>query len=182
MNVYVRRDRENADGSGVTARTEELVYGRVRADFDEQGNLLGVLVLGSSDVEIDGQSATLSPVPVALPVQFPPRAGEDNVLVERVIDGDTVEIAYLVPDVARLRGIDAPELGGSTKAAGQAARSHLGELLPPGTVCRGRFHGKDKYGRALVDLFLPTGEDVARRMVDAGHAVLYDGRAAKTGG
>lgn len=33
----------------------------------------------------------------------------------------------------------------------------------------------DKYGRALADIVLPDGQDYARLLVDAGHAVPYEG-------
>lgn len=108
-------------------------------------------------------------------VVFPPREGEDVVLVSRVIDGDSVAFFYLVPDTARLAGIDAPEVTGKSKPAGLAAADYLRSLLPASGTITARFRGRDKYGRALLDLVLPDGRTASEAMVQAGHAREWDG-------
>ena len=53
---------------------------------------------------------------------YPPISGEHEVLVLRVIDGDTVEIGYVSTQKIRLYGINAPEIN---TAEGKASRSAL---------------------------------------------------------
>lgn len=68
--VYVRL-RPMAGGS-----TRELVAGQVLADFDTDGNLCGVEILGAGTVEIDGHPAVrLVPVP-NVPQPFPEDSDE----------------------------------------------------------------------------------------------------------
>lgn len=102
---------------------------------------------------------------------FPPQGGEDRVLIDRVIDGDTVKFFHLVEGVGRLHGINAPEKG---TEPGKAATAHLAQLLPAGSQVQARFMGRDKYGRLLVEL-----GDVNRRMVADGFAVPWDGRGQR---
>lgn len=75
----------------------------------------------------------------------------------------------------RLLGIDAPEL---PSAAGVAARDFLRSLLPVGTQCTIATHldRGDKYGRILGTVSLRGQQtSVNQQMLDAGHAVPYDG-------
>lgn len=51
-------------------------------------------------------------------VDFPPRSGEEKVLITRVIDGDTVEFCWLIPCRGRIKGIDAPEMTGEAAPTG----------------------------------------------------------------
>ena len=99
----------------------------------------------------------------------------------RVIDGDTVEVQIdLGFDLSfkssvRLKGINAPELSGVTKAAGLTAKSYLSGLLPIGgqvTVHTDYHRERDKYGRVL-GTFWVNGINVNQAMLDAGHAVPY---------
>ena len=101
--------------------------------------------------------------------------------VERVIDGDTVEITVdLGNKIAwresfRLMGIDTPERGQPGHAEASAYLKRL--LLMP--LARIETHKPDKYGRWLVDMYLDTdsgGELHANRlMVVEGHAREYFG-------
>jgi endonuclease YncB( thermonuclease family) len=104
--------------------------------------------------------------------------------VLRVIDGDTFEArvrAWPGIDITtrvRLRGIDAPELGGArcaderTKA--EAARDALKTMLAEGDVVVMRV-GIEKYGRALADAATRATPDVSAAMLANGLARPYAG-------
>lgn len=104
-------------------------------------------------------------------------------LVDRVIDGDTVDV---VMDLGmrvyfrcrlRVAHLDAPEM---STDAGKAAKAHAQTLLPEKTRILIRTQKPDKYGRALADIAYrtPSGfEDFATSMRDAGHGVPYEGGA-----
>lgn len=103
--------------------------------------------------------------------------------VDRVIDGDTVEVTVdlgfrvALRQTVRLYGINAPELHGPTAAAGQAARDFLRKLLPAGTqilITSFKANGAgDKYGRWLGKLEFADGMSVNEEMVRTGNAVRY---------
>lgn len=111
--------------------------------------------------------------PPKMQVVFPPASGEHKIVIREVIDGDTVKFAWMVEGVARIRGIDAPELHGPNKAAGIDAKTFLRLLLP--TIVDAIVYGDDKYGRALLDIRLKDGTLVSEAMVLNGHAKPYDG-------
>lgn len=99
-----------------------------------------------------------------------------HVTVIRVIDGDTVELSIDMGNKTRwqssfrIRGIDAPEMHGASRAAGEASKAVLTRLLSNG-IERVTTHKPDKYGRWLVDIKVSaTIPDVAARMVEDGHA------------
>ena len=97
-------------------------------------------------------------------VSAPASAVELNGVVVRVIDGDTIELAGRR---IRIWGIDAPEL---PSEPGVAAKGYLQYLMLGQEVhCEGRL--LDRYRRLVAVCFLPSGEDIARLMVRAGHAV-----------
>jgi micrococcal nuclease len=101
----------------------------------------------------------------------------EKVLIFRVVDGDTVDFYYLVPGRARLNGINAPELKGATREAGERAKAHLESLLFGGlgkqALVDVELHGSDKYGRALMEIFGDNGASINAQMVRDGHAVEY---------
>lgn len=80
--------------------------------------------------------------------------------VERVVDGDTVQLnlAGSGTESARLLGIDTPESvkpDSPVECYGPEASKHTAELLPPGTqvlIQRDR-EARDRYGRLLVYLW-----------------------------
>jgi micrococcal nuclease len=98
--------------------------------------------------------------------------------VERVVDGDTVEVTLDLGwkiykrDHVRIAHVDAPELN---TVAGKAARTWLNALLPVGTSVTVKSTGLDKYGRALAELKTAEGSDVGFMLLNAGHAVPYEG-------
>lgn len=106
---------------------------------------------------------------------FPPVTGEALIVVSRVTDGDTIHFGWLISDTARLHGINAPEVTGPTREAGLAATNHLRKLiLDAGPILRVKIHGRDKYGRALLELLDPLrGRTINQAMLDAGQAIPY---------
>ena len=107
--------------------------------------------------------------------------------VERVVDGDTVDVTLdlgfdvkLHKQRVRLHGIDTPESRTrnlAEKKLGLAAKERLKEL------CVGRFKvkslGKGKYGRVLGIPYTEDGKDICQLLIDEGHAVEYYGGKKK---
>lgn len=86
----------------------------------------------------------------------PPLGITARATIERVIDGDTVDVELTIPVRVRLLECWAPELHGENKTAGEQAKQQLETLLPP---------------KSRVHLHVPTGE------VDAMADVFTFGRA-----
>lgn len=98
--------------------------------------------------------------------------------VLRVCDADTVRVSLDMGVPTRLDAnvrvghVNAPEAG---TAEGQAATVYAEQLLQPGIHVDLHSRGLDKYGRPLADVRLPDGGDYGRRLINAGHAVPYEG-------
>lgn len=101
--------------------------------------------------------------------------------VERVIDGDTVDVStWSGTKRVRLLNINAPELGhfgDPEECLAQEAKDRLEELLPEGTEVSLEYDNdrRDRYGRDLAGVFV--GEDfINEHMVRDGfaHAVVYE--------
>lgn len=94
--------------------------------------------------------------------------------VLRVIDGDTlvanVDLGFKISVVVtvRLYGIDTPELRGTTRSAGQAARARLCELVDGKQVLLDS-RALDKYGRTVAVLTVDD-QNVNDLLVKEGHA------------
>lgn len=101
---------------------------------------------------------------------FPPKSGTDDILILRIIDGDTILFAYLIVDTARLKGINAPEMN---TPEGVRAKEYLSNLLEHGQIVNAEFFGKEKYGRALLDITLPNGKKVSQMMIEDQQAKPY---------
>lgn len=102
--------------------------------------------------------------------------------VERVIDGDTVDVTidlgfrvYLGQRI-RLAGIDAPEV---STDEGKDARDFLRRTLPPGqhVVLTTERPRDDKYGRFLATVMKDGTLNINNYMLNTGHARPYDGGA-----
>ena len=107
----------------------------------------------------------------------------------RVIDGDTVvldvDLGYTVRVIVtfRLYGIDAPEVTGENKIAGQASKAALQKILDNAVPdAKGNkliyvdSTGRDKYGRWVAKLAVYNTTDaepfdVSERLVTEGFAV-----------
>lgn len=110
-----------------------------------------------------------------------------------IIDGDTlrldIDLGFSVrsKQIVRLRGINAPEMVGSTHEQGLAAKMALSGFLPPGARVLVRTHKdkREKYGRLLADVWpiaekpvVPeelVGRSASDFMLASGHAVVMEG-------
>jgi endonuclease YncB( thermonuclease family) len=121
---------------------------------------------------------------------------EYHAIVDRVVDGDTIDVTIdlgfhtHIKTRVRLEGINAPESRTrdlEEKERGLAAKARLIEILEYNkNHCILRVSGLGKYGRALATVFVDSlsplnGEDgitlvdVNKRLIEEGHAVGYDG-------
>lgn len=107
-----------------------------------------------------------------------------NAKVIRVIDGDTVvlnvDLGFRTwhESPFRLFGIDAPEIN-RVGLEGENARDFLMAALPVGlSVTVKTEKSADKYGRWLATIWKGELEaSINTQMIEAGHAVFYDGGA-----
>ncbi len=97
----------------------------------------------------------------------------------RVVDGDTVEAEIdlgfhvTMRRMVRLRGINAPEVHGATKAEGERAAAHLfGLTVNKRLTIQTHLDKDDKYGRVLGVLFDGT-INLNDKMIADGCAVPY---------
>ena len=106
-----------------------------------------------------------------------------NAILDRVIDGDTIDVhldlgfnVFLNKQRVRLSGIDTPESRTrdlAEKKLGLAAKDRLIELC--GTHLIIKSLGKGKYGRILGIPYTEDGEDICQILIKEGHAVEYHG-------
>lgn len=79
--------------------------------------------------------------------------------------------------ICRVFGINAPELATD---AGRAALEYALTILKPGDRCQVVSHGWDKWGgRFLGSITLSDGSSYGGRLIDAGHAKIWDGQGTK---
>jgi endonuclease YncB( thermonuclease family) len=150
------------------------------------GLFLGIVIAPDIGRQVRANPAP-TPTPAAPPATETPKLirGTHAAEVLRVIDGDTFEArVHVWPGIdittrVRLRGIDAPELGGArcaeerTKA--EMAREALRTMLSEGDVAVLRV-GLDKYGgRVLADATTRATPDVSAAMLAKGLARPYTG-------
>lgn len=93
--------------------------------------------------------------------------------VERVIDGDTIDVAidlgfstWRRGERLRLLNVRAPEMTGPDKKQGKLAKETLAGLLKLGTQLVVETHKDehDKYGRMLAEVYLWNGDSVNEYM------------------
>ena len=95
---------------------------------------------------------------------------EYNAIMEKIVDGDTVDMridlgfSVWVMERCRLLGIDTPESRTRDmreKKFGKLATQRVKELLLEGSkyTVKTQFDSKGKFGRTMVDVYLPGGED-----------------------
>lgn len=113
-------------------------------------------------------SSASASAPAAVPV-----AGEIVTTVARVVDGDTIDVAFRDERV-RLVGIDAPEASGGAECFGAESSAHAAELVPPGTEVRLGLdvEERDRYGRLLAYVWRADGLFVNEAMVRDGYAAV----------
>lgn len=96
--------------------------------------------------------------------------------VVSVYDGDTITVdidlgfSVKLRMPVRLARINAPEIRGETRVAGQAARDFLQSLLPQQVTLKTYKDGREKYGRYLADVWVGN-VCISDAMVAAGFAV-----------
>ena len=99
--------------------------------------------------------------------------------VERVVDGDTVDVVLRIPVRVRLLNCWAPETRGFDAVEGAKAKSQLEKMLPMG--CRVVVHvptaqvdamsGVFTFGRVLAEIYHPMDdESISQQMVRTGLA------------
>lgn len=121
----------------------------------------------------------LSPLRAGLISAEPRLTVSDSVLVRRVIDGDTIDVASV--GRVRLLGIDAPELGRPPESAAPFARQAQEKLI---SLVLHRWirlqyedDSLDAYDRRLAYVLLESGLHVNAEMVRAGLARVSTRRA-----
>jgi micrococcal nuclease len=117
---------------------------------------------------------------------------EYKALINRVVDGDTVDVdidlgfgVWLHDERVRIMGIDTPESRTRDlveKAFGLASKARLKELIPEGTVQTLKTEvdkdgedAKGKFGRILGDFLSEGGRRITEILIEEGHAVDYYG-------
>ena len=115
---------------------------------------------------------------------------EYDVVVVKVIDGDTVDVdidlgfgVTLRDERVRIMGIDTPESRTRDKVEdlfGEAAKARLKDLMKDGgklitTEDRKGEDMKGKFGRILGDFRVADGRTVTQILIEEGHAVAYFG-------
>ncbi len=103
-----------------------------------------------------------------------PAAGEQQAVVERAVDGDTVVLVG--GDRVRYIGVDTPELHHPRKPVQFYAREAMefNRRMVEGRAVRLEFdvERRDKYGRLLAYVYLPDGTFVNAELVRQGYAQL----------
>ena len=111
---------------------------------------------------------------------------EYKVYIQRVVDGDTVDVdidlgfgVILKKERVRIIGIDTPESRTRDKVEkkfGLASKARLKEILGKEAVlvCK-EYDAKGKFGRVLGDFTTNDGRMVTDVLVEEGHAVAYFG-------
>jgi endonuclease YncB( thermonuclease family) len=109
----------------------------------------------------------------------PPLGITARATIDRVVDGDTVDVNLMIPVRVRLRDCWAPETRGEEKEAGEAAKAQLERIIPRGVqvhvhVPTGEADAMTDvltFGRALGDIYrLGDDESVAQLLVGLGFA------------
>ena len=113
---------------------------------------------------------------------------EYNVTVDRVVDGDTVDIwidlgfDVRIFERVRMAGIDTPESrtrDAREKIYGKIATARVQELMPVGDKFRAvslSYDARGKFGRAMMDFRLPDDQMLCQVLIDEHLAVPYHGQ------
>ncbi len=109
----------------------------------------------------------------------PGEPGADNeCIVDRVVDGDTIRVSGCPEDRVRFLLIDTPEITNPVECYGEEAKRYVEERLPKGSRVRleGGVLDKDQFGRSLRFVWL--GDELLNEtLVREGYGVRY--RAAE---
>tara|TARA_R100001510_G_scaffold5043_1_gene3946 strand:- start:148 stop:528 length:381 start_codon:yes stop_codon:yes gene_type:complete len=106
-----------------------------------------------------------------------------NAILERVVDGDTIDVTldlgfnvFLKKQRCRLAGIDTPESRTrdlAEKKLGLQAKARLTELC--GERLKIKSLGRGKFGRILAIPYTNDNEDICQILIQENHAVEYWG-------
>jgi micrococcal nuclease len=113
----------------------------------------------------------------------------DSYKINRVIDGDTVEIAVdflpapLPPKLSvRILGIDTPEKAPRAKCEAEAEKAKLAKWLTQRAIAEANridinIREWDKYGGRVLGLVFIDGKSLGDMLIEAGLARPYNGEA-----
>ena len=113
---------------------------------------------------------------------------EYSVTIDRVVDGDTVDIwidlgfDVRIFERVRMAGIDTPESrtrDKREKVFGKLATARVEELLPAGGTFRAvsaSYDARGKFGRAMMDFELKGGRMLCPTLIEEHLAVAYHGQ------
>ncbi len=124
-------------------------------------SLLAALVLTGCGAAELGQGGVIAE---------PAHAGREADLVERVVDGDTIELRRA--GKVRFIGVDTPEVYGGVECYGRKASAYTKKLLPEGERAeyRAGVDPRDRYDRLLAYVYAPGGRMVNATLVREGYA------------
>jgi endonuclease YncB( thermonuclease family) len=116
----------------------------------------------------DGDTAGDDPGPAH---RFPGPAGAPKARVTGVTDGDTISLSGI--GRARLIGVDTPEVFGGSECFGESASEFTRRTLARSRRVRYRLGAeeRDRYGRALVYVWLEDGRMFNGLLVERGYAL-----------
>ncbi len=115
-------------------------------------------------------AAVVAATYVTAPAEEDPRRSDGWATVERVVDGDTVVLSEGIGK-SRLIGVDTPEVHGGVECYGREASAFAERVLAGARVRVARqAEPADRYGRALVDLWLEDGRFFNALLVERGYA------------
>jgi|TARA_B100002051_G_C16514530_1_gene524554 micrococcal nuclease len=113
---------------------------------------------------------------------------EYNCKIDRVVDGDTVDVdidlgfdVWMLKQRIRLYGVDTPESRTRDKVEkvfGNLAKEFVEKRLPVGSkqVLRTKLDGKGKFGRILGE-FVIDETTINRLLIESNNAVEYHGQS-----
>ena len=153
------------------------------SDFANQAQAQKYLLPGDPhglDADGDGKACTSLPCPCSSATGGGggkvPEVIRFRATVDRVVDGDTIEVAKKGggSETIRLLGIDTPEVYGGVECGGRAASALMKELAVGGVRVKTdrRQPKRDKYGRLLAYVS-KSGKDLGKVMVSRGRAKVY---------
>lgn len=105
--------------------------------------------------------------------------------VRRVLDGDTIEAedvdlgyhVHIRGVMFRILGVNAPEMKGSSRPAGQIAKEYTAAWLAVhaghGVGLLVASIGSDNFGRWLGDVYCGLGDHLGEGLLASGNAVVY---------
>lgn len=105
-----------------------------------------------------------------------------HAIVASIYDGDTIRAdidlgfgTWVKSAKLRLAGIDTPEIRGSERPAGLAARQFVSDRIPVGSeiIISTDKDRTGKYGRYIATIFYDGGQNLNEQLVKSGHATPY---------